>query len=262
MEITMRFQSKNIFITGASRGIGLALAKKFAKEGANVLMTSRSEEKLRSEAVSIIEAGGKAWFHTMDVANDESVTETTTLALKEFGQIHVLINNAAIAHQGYFLRSKPSIARIEMETNYFGLLRVSRAILPSMVDKGEGSLVVVSSVTGRVPYPTQSTYSASKAALIAFSEALRGEVKSCGIKVILVLPGVTDTEMAKNIIVDGPPPQKPDDVARIILEAVASGKREVITSVPSRIFLFLKFLTPNLIDKIVLASSKRFVNTE
>ena len=261
MKITMRFQSKNVFITGASRGIGLAIAKVFAKEGANVLMTARSEEKLRNEADSITREGGNVWFHTMDVADDESVINTSRLALKEFGQIHVLINNAAVAHQGYFLRSEPSIARMEMETNYFGLLRVSRVILPSMVEKGEGTLVVVSSVTGRVPYPTQSTYSASKAAIIAFSEALRGEVKPYGIKVLIVLPGVTDTEMAKNIIVDGPPPQKPEEVAKMVLEAVVSGKREIVTSIPSRLFLTLKFLAPNLVDKITIASSKRFRHT-
>jgi 3-oxoacyl-[acyl-carrier protein] reductase len=260
MEGIMRFQSKNIFITGASRGIGLAIAKAFAQEGATVLMTARSEEKLRTEAISINKNGGKAWFHTMDVTNDESVINTTQLALKEYGQIHVLINNAAIAYQGLFLRSEPSIARAEMESNYFGLLRVSRAILPSMVEKVEGTLVVVSSVTGRLPFPTQSTYSASKAAIIAFSEALRGEIQPYGIKVLVVLPGVTDTEMARNIIMDGPPPQKPDEVAKIVLESVASGKKEVVTRFPSRILIALKMLAPNLVDKIMVSSSKRYMH--
>lgn len=262
MKNLLRFQSKNVFITGASRGIGLAIARAFAKEGATVLMTARSEKKLESEAIAIINNGGKAWFHIMDVTNDESVISTTQMALKEFGQIDILINNAAIANQGLFLESEPSIARAEMDANYFGLLRVSRAILPSMVEKSEGTLVVVSSVTGRVPFPTQSTYSASKAAIIAFSEALRGEIQSFGIKVLVVLPGVTDTEMAEKIIVNGPPPQKAETVARVIVEAVASGKREVVTSFPSRIIITLKTLVPNLIDKIMISSSKKFIDNK
>jgi short-subunit dehydrogenase len=176
----MRFQSKNVLITGASRGIGLEIAKAFAKEGANVLLTARSEDKLKAEAMAIVNSGGKAWYHTMDVSNDESVITTTKLALREYGKIHILVNNAAVAYQGLFIKSDPINSRLEMESNYFGLLRVSRAILPSMIENKEGTIVVVSSVTGRVPFPTQSTYSASKAAIIAFSEALRGEIEQLG----------------------------------------------------------------------------------
>ncbi|MCJ7813728.1 SDR family oxidoreductase [bacterium] len=258
----MKFQSKNILITGASRGIGLSMAKAFAAEGARVLMTARSEEKLKAEVAAINKTGGCAWWYIMDVASDESVTQTTQAVLKDFGQIHILINNAAIAHQELFLKNDTPIARMEMEVNYFGLLRVARAILPSMIEKNEGTLVVVSSVTGRVPYPTQSTYSASKAAIIAFSEALRGEVKPYGINVIVVLPGVTDTEMAKNIIVNGPPPQKPEKVARIVVNAVSCGKKEVVTNFPSRMFILLKKLVPNITDRIMISSSKRFINKQ
>ncbi|MBN2029440.1 SDR family NAD(P)-dependent oxidoreductase [bacterium] len=258
----MRFQSKNVLITGASRGIGLSIAKAFAAEGAHVFMTARSEERLKAEAAAINNTGGSACWYIMDVASDKSVKQTTQAVLTDFGQIHILINNAAIAHQELFLKNDASIARMEMEVNYFGLLRVARAILPSMIEKNEGTLVVVSSVTGRVPYPTQSTYSASKAAIIAFSEALRGEVKPFGIKVIVILPGVTDTEMAKDIIIDGPPPQKPEKVARIVVDAVASGKKEVITNFPSRMFIILKKLVPNITDRIMISSSKRFIGNQ
>jgi short-subunit dehydrogenase len=258
----MRFHTKNVLITGASRGIGLEIAKAFAKEGANVLLTARSEDKLKAEAMAIINSGGKAWYHTMDVTNDESVMTTTQLALSEFGNIHILVNNAAVAYQGLFIKSDPINSRLEMESNYFGLLRVSRAILPSMIENKEGTIVVVSSVTGRVPFPTQSTYSASKAAIIAFSEALRGEIEQWGIKIIVVLPGVTETEMAKNIVMDGPPPQKPEAVARIIIDSVAKGKREVVTSSPSKIIIGLKMVAPNLVDKIMQSTSKKFIQRQ
>ncbi len=253
----MFFANKNVFITGASRGIGLAIARTFAKEGATVLMTARSGDKLRDEANVINQAGERAWYHPMDVTDDASVYCATQAALKEFGQIHLLINNAAVAYQGYFLQQPQEIARQEMEANYFGLLRVVRALLPSMIEKQEGTLVTVASVTGRIPYPTQATYSASKAAIIAFSQALRGEVEPHGIRVVIVLPGLTDTDMAKALRTEGPPPQSPEAVAQVVFRAASTGKREVISGFPNRMFVGMSKLMPGLIERVMADSAKK-----
>jgi short-subunit dehydrogenase len=227
----MKFHNQTVFVTGASRGIGLAIAQAFAREGARVFMTARNKKKLQKEADNIREQGGQAWFHSIDISDEVSVKAAVGHALRQCGQVDVLINNAGVAFQGYFVGHDLGKAYQEMNVNYFGMLRVTHALLPSMIQQQRGVIMNISSLLGIVPFPTEASYSATKAAIISFSQALRGEVSRYGIHVGVVLPGHTDTDMGNSIVMKGAPPQVSAKVtATAVLHAVR--KRKKLATIP------------------------------
>ena len=175
----------NILITGASSGIGLATALRFARGGHHVFAAVRSPEKADAlhEAIG---SGLPLSIVRMDVNDDRSVAE----ALANVRKLDVLVNNAGVGTSGPIERTPIDTAREVFETNYFGAIRVTQAVLPGMRERRRGAIINVTSVAGRFVAPAHGHYCASKFALEAASEALAYEVRPFGIRVAIIEPGV------------------------------------------------------------------------
>jgi NAD(P)-dependent dehydrogenase (short-subunit alcohol dehydrogenase family) len=181
---------KNIIITGISNGFGLKAAKDFADKGNKVYATMRNPNGKNASAKADLERHStNIRVVDMDVTNDESVKNAMATILAEAGNIDVLINNAGIMYLGITEAFSVEQAKFQMETNYFGAIRVMQAILPSMRKAGSGLIINTSSLVGRLSPPFFGTYTATKHALEGYTQALRYEVSPFGVDIVLVEPG-------------------------------------------------------------------------
>ncbi len=191
-------------ITGCSSGVGLASTLHFARQGATVVAATRRPqgavelaERCRQESLSVD-------IVALDVTDGSSVTAAVAGALAAHGRIDVLVNNAGVGLRGAIEDTSPELARSLFETNVFGPLRLLRAVLPAMRSQGQGVVVNVSSLAGRVSAPFAGIYSATKFAVEALSESLHYEVAPFGIRVAIVEPGTVPTSFDANRLVAGP----------------------------------------------------------
>ena len=182
-----------VLITGASSGIGRACAQHLAQRGYRVYGTSRRAPLPPDPA-----APGSPVMIRMDVDQDESVSQAVEFILREEGRLDVVVNNAGFGIAGAVEDTSMGEARAQMETNFFGVLRVCRAVLPAMRERRAGLIVNVSSLGGVIALPYQALYSASKFAVEGLTEALRMEVKQFGIRVALLEPGDCSTQFTAN----------------------------------------------------------------
>jgi NAD(P)-dependent dehydrogenase (short-subunit alcohol dehydrogenase family) len=181
---------KNIIITGSSNGFGLKAAKDFADKGNKVYATMRNPNGKNANAKADLESySTHIKVVDMDVTNEASVKEAMATILAEAGSVDVLINNAGIMYLGITEAFSVEQARFQMETNYFGAIRVMQAVLPSMRKAGSGLIINTSSLVGRMSPPFFGTYTATKHALEGYSQALRYEVSPFGVDVVMVEPG-------------------------------------------------------------------------
>ena len=181
---------KNIIITGSSNGFGLKAAKDFADKGNKVYATMRNPNGKNANAKADLESHStNIKVVDMDVTNEASVKEAMATILAEAGSVDVLINNAGIMYLGITEAFSVEQAKFQMETNYFGAIRVMQAILPSMRKAGSGLIINTSSLVGRMSPPFFGTYTATKHALEGYSQALRYEVSPFGVDIVLVEPG-------------------------------------------------------------------------
>ncbi len=192
---------KTAMITGASRGIGRAIASKFAGEGYNVALnynkSKKEAEALRDELKNL---GVEVQIFGADVSKNDEVQRMTRDVLSFFGGVDVLVNNAGIAlPQGLFTDFDDSEARSIFETNVFGTMNCSRAVVPHFVSKKAGRIVNISSIWGITGGSCEVIYSASKGAIIAFTKALSKELAQSGICVNCVAPGFIDTDMNNHL---------------------------------------------------------------
>lgn len=230
------------FVTGASTGIGLETALALARRGYRVHAGVRTPEK--ADLLQAAIAGGlPISLAKLDVCEDHSVERAFAQVLEESGRVDVLVNNAGIGGGGPVELVPISLSKEIFETNYFGAIRMIRAALPGMRERGTGTIVNVTSVVGRLTAGAHAHYTASKHALEAASEALAVEVRAHGIRVVIVEPGCVQTpiwQKAKGeFATDGPygtavrrlfrifqaqlaEPTLPDEIARIIVDAVES----------------------------------------
>jgi NAD(P)-dependent dehydrogenase (short-subunit alcohol dehydrogenase family) len=196
----------SVLITGTSKGIGFEAALAFARAGYTVHAAMRTPsqsplaEAAAQEKLPIL-------ISKMDVDSDESVKEAFAEIHKSHGPVDVLVNNAGIERSGSVEEVPLAEFRTCMETNYFGVLRCVQAVVPHMRTRRSGCIINVSSVAGRISSPPLTAYMASKWALEALSEGLAGEMKTFGVRVALVEPGIIDTAMARRIS------DQPDDSA-------------------------------------------------
>ncbi len=179
---------KVIIVTGASSGIGKATAMHLIKEGHNVYGVARRLEKMQD----IVEAGGHAM--QMDVTDHSQVKEVVAKIIEESGRIDVLVNNAGYAVYGPVEEISYEQAKRQFDVNIFGLAEVTKAVLPNMRQNGEGSIINISSVGGKIYSPLGAWYHATKHALEGWSDCLRLELKQFGINVVIVEPGAIKTE--------------------------------------------------------------------
>jgi 3-oxoacyl-[acyl-carrier protein] reductase len=187
---------KTVLITGASRGIGREIAIKFASEGYDVILNyNNSEAKAKSLEKQIEKMGVKCLTFKADVSVEHEVKLMVDWALKEFGRIDVLVNNAGVSLSKLFqLTTTDEVARV-FGVNTFGVINCSKAVVPSMVSEKSGKIINISSIWGKVGASMETIYSASKGAVISFTMALAKELAPSNISVNCVCPGVIETDM-------------------------------------------------------------------
>jgi NAD(P)-dependent dehydrogenase (short-subunit alcohol dehydrogenase family) len=189
----------SVFITGTSKGIGLAVAPAFGRGGHQVHATMRNPSQFPELAQTAAQEKLPISVSTMDVDSDQSLRDTVTRIQEQHGPIDVLVNNAGVAQSGAVEELPLAGFRAVMETNYFGVLRCIQALVPHMGQRRSGCIINVSSVAGRIASPPLALYMASKWALEALSEVLACEMKMFGVRVAIVEAGIIDTAMAREL---------------------------------------------------------------
>ena len=221
----MELKGSVAVVTGASAGIGWATAAAFAREGARVVVAARREERLNQLVQEIGNRGGMAVPVVCDVGDWAQVQALAERTRQEFGRCDVLVNNAGVPGGGWFADMSMEKAEQVTRINYLGVLYGTKAFLPMMLEAGRGHVVNVASLAGRFAVPGSAVYSASKHAVVAFSESLNSTMKPHGILVTAVNPGLVATEgfPHNDAIAKGREVLKPEDVARVIVRVVAKG---------------------------------------
>lgn len=255
---TLKREAKRILVTGASRGIGRATAVRLARAGHAVVLAARDEALLHQVAIEIAGEAGNAEVVQMDVTEDASVARGIAQILAT-GHCDVVINNAGTCLQADFLAQPEERLRAEMELNYWGALRVTRALLPSMIARGTGVIVNVSSLIGFIPSPTTANYSATKAALTAWSHALRGEVSRFGIEVVVFVAPHTDTPLGRATKFEGVVSLPVDYTAKELVRAVHHRPRQYAASPVYRLLLRLARFFPVFMEGRIAASARPYL---
>lgn len=233
----MSFKDKVVWITGASSGIGEAVARAFAAEGAHIILSGRREDALRTVASDIATDTLVLPFETTDY---DALPAKIDEALGWKGQVDILVNNAGISQRSLAVETHPNVHHKIVNVDLLAPIWLTQLLLPSMVEAGGGHIVGISSVAGRIGAPLRTAYSAAKHGLIGYMDALRAETEVLhNIKVTNILPGSIRTDVSRNALTkDGDKRGKSDDVidngmepaecARQILEAVANNVPELI----------------------------------
>jgi short-subunit dehydrogenase len=252
----MDIAGRTAIITGASSGIGQAVAAEFAGRGANVVLASRSRDKLESLASKLAALPGRALVVATDVTQNIAVEALVRRAAEEFGSVDILINNAGVGLFAPIADGNVENARYLFEVNFWGALHCIQTATPYMLEQGSGHIVNVSSVAGHVSPPYMGIYAATKHALAAISDALRVELGGTGVGVSTIYPGLTDTSFTENMLQEVEAPQIPpiarfvgaNVVARRIFQAVRWGLRDVYVSPEDVALVVADAALPQLLD--------------
>jgi 3-oxoacyl-[acyl-carrier protein] reductase len=186
-------------VTGAGRGIGRAIALKFAAEGADVVCVSRTVENSEKTALDVRAAGRKAWALAVDVSNAAGVAEAGEKILAEAGKVDILVNNAGITRDGLLVRMSEEDWDTVLDTNLKGAFLFTKAFARSFIKQRSGRIINVASIIGLIGNAGQCNYAASKAALIGFTKSVAREVASRGITVNALAPGFIETDMTAGL---------------------------------------------------------------
>ncbi len=203
----MDFNDKVIWVTGASAGIGAALARALANEGARLVISARREAQLQETAMDCRDAGAAAvMVLPLDLEDTGSHAEAVAQVVAQFGAIDLLLNNAGISQRSLAAETVLEVDRKLMEVNFIGTISLTKAVLPVMRQQGFGTIATVTSLVGHIGTPKRTSYAASKHALHGFFDSLRSEIWRDGIKVCMVCPGFIHTDVSINALAaDGSP---------------------------------------------------------
>jgi short-subunit dehydrogenase len=250
-----RLAGLRVLVTGASQGIGRAIAVAAAARGCKVIASARSAELLDDLGREVRAAGGIIETVASDITIPDDRRNLVAVADRRFGGLDVLINNAGIGATGHFMDSKPETLRQIFETNFFALCEVTRLLIPVLKRGTTPAILNISSVVARRALPARSLYSASKFAVAGFSEAIRAELAKDGIDVIVVNPGLTQTNFSKNMLeakakisLDHKRGMSSEQVAKATLVALAAGKPEVTLTLPGKLLVLVNRFAPWVID--------------
>jgi NAD(P)-dependent dehydrogenase (short-subunit alcohol dehydrogenase family) len=260
-----RFQSKVVLVTGASRGIGRAVALAFAREGSKVVLAARSPEPLAAVEREVRDAGAEALAVPTDVTSGAAVDALVAAAVARFGRIDVLVNNAGIGRVG------PTDAagfaddvRDTLQASLFGMIEVTRRVLPLFRKQGAGAVANMSSVMGRKAFARFGSYAVVMHAVSAYSDALRQEVAGDGIRVSVIHPALTATDLIREAdAAEMPPPFRhmtplaPEVVGRAVVRAVHRRQRRVVLPRIANTLLLAEALSPRLGDLVARALTVR-----
>jgi short-subunit dehydrogenase len=243
----MELKDKNVVVTGASSGIGRATALEMARRGAHVVVAARRADRLEEVAAQCRALGVRA----LSVQADVTKSDDCRRLIESAGEVDVLVNNAGFAVFAPIAEADPRDLREMMETNYFGAVACTQAVLPRMLARRSGTIVNVASIAGLMGFARMGGYGATKFALIGFTESLRDEVVGSGVNVALVCPGTTDTEFFVKAEREKMPGAsrlilavKPERVARAICDAAEDGRYRRILPPFAAIYMRLKEVFP------------------
>lgn len=249
------FTDKVVWITGASSGIGEALAKAFAREGAKLILSSRREDELLRVKNEIGIDDSRCLILPLDLAALLAIDMQMQQVISVFGRVDILINNGGISQRSVAKDTPVDIDRKIMEVNFFGTVIMTKKVLPLMIDQSSGHIVVISSVAGKFGFYLRSAYSASKHALQGFFESLRMEVYENNIKVLIVCPGKIRTNISVNalkgdgnkfnVMDKGQEEGMPaEECATIILDGIRKGKYEILMGGKEVMAVYVKRFFP------------------
>lgn len=255
-----KLRNKVVLITGASSGIGTALARLFAAEGARLALAARSFDKLQALASSL---GSEALPLEVDMTRPDEVRQMVRAAAEHFGRLDVLVNNAGIGMYAAASAMLPEEFEQVVATNWVGPVHAIQAAIPYMRAQGGGQIINISSVAGKVAIPWMAAYCSTKFALNAFSDSLRLELAPDNIQVLTVCPGRVSTPFTANAFRDGATrPLSPggisaERVARATLRAALGGRREIVVPASNRAICWLHTLFPRLLDEAMVRVLRR-----
>jgi dehydrogenase/reductase SDR family protein 7B len=270
------FENKVVWITGASSGIGEALAYAFARQGAKLILSSRNKKALENVKNNCAQTPNEIHILPLDLTKLKTLNKKAKKALYIYGRIDIMVHNAGVALRDLVANTDIQIDKKIMDINYFGAVVLTKAVLPSMMKRESGHFLVISSVSGKYGVPKLSAYSASKHALHGFFESLRAEVAKNNIKITMVVPGFVRTNITVNALNgDGTKYGKqmcvqknglnPSSVAIKILEKAEKNKEEVLIGRLEVLGVYCQRLFPVLFSKIIrnhpierIRSLKRF----
>ncbi len=255
--------NKVIWLTGASSGIGEALAYQLSKKGARLILSSRRKEELErvkgncpshsQPGISII---------PLDLEQPDTLEVSTQAAIQIFGHVDMLINNGGVSQRSFIADTSLAVYRRLMEVNYFGAIALTKHLLPHFIHRKQGHFVNITSLTAKFGTPYRSGYAASKHALHGFFEALRAEHHKDNIKVSMICPGFIRTSLTLSALTaDGTPLNKMDEAqfkgrpadwcARKIVAAIEKNKEEVYIGGREVFGIYLKRFFPGIFSKII-----------
>ncbi|MFQ6673577.1 MAG: SDR family NAD(P)-dependent oxidoreductase [Fidelibacterota bacterium] len=192
------FEQRRAIITGASSGIGEGIARTFGSLGVRMVLTARREQELDRVARDINDSGGVATVVPGDATNPENIDGVVETAVNELGGVDIMVNCAGVGGPAYFEEVAEEKVREHMEVHYFAPVQYCRRVIPIMKEKGSGYIVNMGSVSALMGFPTYVSYSASKAAVLRFSDSLRHEVKKYGIKISVFCPSLVNTALVND----------------------------------------------------------------
>ncbi len=253
-----RLTDRRALVTGASSGIGRALAIELARSGVDLVLVARREDRLAELARQIAALNRRVVIVAGDVIDPAVRRRAIQSARDELGGLDILVNNAGVAAHGRFAEADPARLRPIMEVNFFAPVELVREAIPLLRAGRQPIVVNIGSILGERGAPHKSEYSASKFALHGFSEAVRPELARLGIDVLVVAVGPTETEHF-DVLLEGtaelpwgdPPRQPAEQVARSIVRAIERGRRLVVTGWRGRFLLLINRVCPRLVDRIM-----------
>ena len=255
-------KNKVVWITGASSGIGEALAQSFASEGAQLVLSARRVDELLRVKKSLKIADVDVMILPLDLSDTAKINELTQQVIAKFGRIDVLVNNGGISQRSLAKDTSMEIVRKLMEVNFFGTIALTKSVLPYMQKQKGGHIIVMSSIAGKFGFYFRSAYSASKHALHGFFEALRMEIQNENVKVLIVCPGKIQTNISINAITsDGGKHNKMDEsqkngisaevCAQQILKGIKNNKEEIFIGGRELRAIWVKRIFPTLFSKMI-----------
>jgi 3-oxoacyl-[acyl-carrier protein] reductase len=249
----MNLQGKTALITGASRGIGRAIALEFARHHMHCLiLVARNADHLAAVAAEVEALGTRAIALSLDLTRPVEVNVAVAHAWRNHGPIDLLINCAGVSYQTPFLHSCLPHVQSEIATNLLGLYTITRLLARRMATYRRGHIVNVSSLMGKVAAPTMATYSATKFAILGFSQALRGELAPYNVRVTSLLPTLTDTDMVRDFRwFRGVQPMSPEQVAKALVVGLQRGTPEILVGWQSYLAVLCGRVAPQLLERIV-----------
>ncbi len=249
---------RRVLITGASSGIGRSLAEQLAGRGARMLLAARSDDKLTELAQRLSRLTPAAVPIRADVTVEADRRRLIETAVDKLGGLDVLINNAGLASFAHFADSTEEILRRIMEVNFFAPAELIRLAIPVLVEGQQPAVVNVASMCGRRGMPAWSEYSASKFALCGLTEALRGELARFDIDILLIVPGLTRSELGQHLLqstgrmkIDFAAGMAPDYVAARIIRSLEKSKTETVLGREARWMLGFNRFLPRLMDWLI-----------